>query len=152
MMPHAFMLIRIGIFLYTDLFALSGGFMYHYRFRKCSRSLCARSSARIERQIAVLKVRGSNPLGRTIFYSGEVAERLKATVSKTVVRETVPGVQISPSPPKNPVSAYGAAELAIRSAAGIPFKRGRRCFALVLAVRGKRLSYPFRAVDHRKNE
>jgi hypothetical protein len=31
--------------------------------------------------------------------SGEVAERLKAAVSKTVVGVTPPGVQIPPSPP-----------------------------------------------------
>ena len=32
---------------------------------------------------------------------GEVAERLKAAVSKTVVGVTPPGVQIPPSPPYN---------------------------------------------------
>jgi hypothetical protein len=41
-------------------------------------------------------------LGRWIvsgIIAGEVAEWLKAMVSKTIVRETVPGVQIPPSPP-----------------------------------------------------
>jgi hypothetical protein len=40
------------------------------------------------------------PAGASIIKrSGEVAERLKAAVSKTVVGVTPPGVQIPPSPP-----------------------------------------------------
>jgi hypothetical protein len=38
------------------------------------------------------------------YASGEVAERLNVAVSKTVVRETVPGVRIPPSP-QNEMSA-----------------------------------------------
>ena len=36
---------------------------------------------------------------KTVSSSGEVAERLKAPVLKTGVRETVPRVRIPPSPP-----------------------------------------------------
>lgn len=42
-------------------------------------------------------IRGSNPLGGTNF-SGEVAEWLKAAVSKTVIGATLSRVRISPSP------------------------------------------------------
>lgn len=42
-------------------------------------------------------IRGSNPLGGTDLH-GEVAEWLKAAVSKTVIGATLSRVRISPSP------------------------------------------------------
>ena len=47
-----------------------------------------------------------SPVGstRSVGLYGEVAERLNVAVSKTVVRETVPGVRIPPSP-QNEMSA-----------------------------------------------
>ena len=54
------------------------------------------SSSQVARSAHAREVAGSNPAPAA---KGEVAERLMAAVPKTEVRESVPGVQIPPSPP-----------------------------------------------------